>query len=115
FTSDGLGQQCLAGAWRADQQDALWQAAAEPAILGRALKEIDDFAYLVLGFVDPGNVGECYSGIRLDINLCLAPADCDQPAADAPARAETPADVPPYPEEQQDRHDPGQQISEERA
>ncbi len=58
LAGDGLGEQRLAGARRADQQHALGNAAAEPLVFFGRLEELDDFAELFDGFVDAGDVVE---------------------------------------------------------
>jgi hypothetical protein len=55
---DGLGQQRLAGAGRADQQQAARNAAAELLELVRVLQEVHDFLDLFLGLVAAGHVGK---------------------------------------------------------
>ena len=80
-------EQRFAGAGRADQQDALRHAPAQPAVLCGILQKIDDLPQLVLGLIDAGNVLEAYTGVGLDIDLGLALADRHQPAAQALAHA----------------------------
>ena len=53
LAGDGLGQQRLAGARRADQQHALGDLAAELLELLRVLQELDDLPQLFLGLVRP--------------------------------------------------------------
>ena len=84
LAGDGARQQRLAGAGRPDQQHALGHAGAEPAVALRVLQKGDDLLQLVLGLVDPGDVGEGRLGVGLDIDLGLAAADRHQPA-DTPA------------------------------
>ncbi len=55
---DGLGEQRLAGAGRADHEHALGDASAEALEPARVLEELDDFAELFLGLVDAGDVLE---------------------------------------------------------
>ena len=52
------GQQRLAGARRADQQDAARDVRAQPGELVRPLQEIDDLVQFVLRLVDAGDVVE---------------------------------------------------------
>src|SRR5690606_26681957 len=52
----GLGQQGLAGAGWANQQDALGHAPTESAIALGVLEEVDDFLQLLLGLVDTGDI-----------------------------------------------------------
>ena len=69
---DGLGQQRLAGARRAVQQDALRHLGAERAEALGVAQELDDLAQLVLGLVDAGDVVPADS--RLGVGLDLLPA-----------------------------------------
>ncbi len=55
---DGLGQQRLAGARRADQQHALGDAGAQGDELLRLLEELDHLLQLLLGLFHAGHVGE---------------------------------------------------------
>ena len=58
LTGNGAGEQCLAGARRADQQHALGHACADLAeALGHA-QEVDDFGDLLLDAFVAGDVGE---------------------------------------------------------
>ena len=58
LAGDGLGQQRLAGARRADQEHALGDLAAELLELRRVLQELDDLPQLFLGLVHAGHVLE---------------------------------------------------------
>ena len=71
LAGDGLGEQRLAGAGRADQQHALRDLAAELLELLRVLQELDDLPQLFLGLVDAGHV------LERDLVLLLR----DQPRA----------------------------------
>ena len=53
---DRLGEQRLAGAGRAVQQDPLRHLGAERLEALRVGEELDDLAQLVLGLLDPGDV-----------------------------------------------------------
>ena len=75
LAGDGLGEQRLAGARRADQQHALGNAAAEHLVLLGRLEELDDFAQLVDGFVDAGDVFERDVDIFLGEQLAAAAAE----------------------------------------
>src|SRR5690606_969769 len=63
LAGDGLGQQGLAGAGRADHQHAARDAAAEALELARITKELDQLAHLFLGFVAAGDIRQ--SGLDL--------------------------------------------------
>ena len=80
---DGLGQQRLAGARRADQQCALRELRADGGIFLRVMQEIDDLDKRFLGLVLTGDVGKRDAGRLFHIDLGLALAD----AADAAAHA----------------------------
>ena len=58
LAGDGLAEQRLAGARRADQQHALGDARADGDELVRVLEELDDLVQLLLGLVDAGDVDE---------------------------------------------------------
>ena len=58
FAGDGAGEQRLARAGRADQQDALRNAAAELLKLLRVAEELDELLDFVLRFLDAGDVLE---------------------------------------------------------
>ena len=80
---DGLGQQRLAGARRADEQRALGQLCADGGIFLRVMQEVDDLDERFLGLVLSGDVGKRDAGGLFHIDLGLALAD----AADAAAHA----------------------------
>ncbi len=63
LAGNGLGQQRLAGAWAADQQNALGDARAEGDKLLRLLQELDDLLQLFLGLVAAGHVLEADRGV----------------------------------------------------
>ena len=48
----------MAGAWRADKEDAARNPAPNRCEAHRILQEVDDLLHLVLGFVHTGNVLE---------------------------------------------------------
>ena len=101
LTRDGLGQQRLAGARRADQQDALGDLAPELLELRRVLQELDDLAQLFLGLVDPRHV--------LERDLVLLLRDEPRPRLAERQRLGPPAlhlahEEDPHPDEQQHRH-----------
>src|SRR5579864_1841693 len=58
LAGDGARQQRLAGAGRADHEDALGNLAAELLEFARVLEEVDDLADLLLRLIDTGDVGE---------------------------------------------------------
>ena len=101
LAGDGAGEQSLAGARRADQEDAARQARAEHAVALGVLQEIDDLLDLGLGLVDPGDIGERGLGVLLDIDLGLALADRHQAAGTHAARSHAPHQEDPDAEEDQ--------------
>ena len=58
LAGDGAGEQRLAGAGRAVEQDALGDAGAERLEFLRVLEEFLDLVQLLHGLVDPGDVAE---------------------------------------------------------
>jgi hypothetical protein len=115
LAGDRFCQQGLAGAGRPDHQHPLGHPSAKPAVFGRILEKIDDFTQLVLCFIHPRDVLKGNAGIGFDIDFRLALADRHQSAAEALRIGDAPGDIPPKPNEQQDRHDPGEKVAEQRA
>src|SRR5690606_19112436 len=76
FARDGLGEQGLAGAGRADQEDALGDVAAHFLEALRVLEEVHDFGDLLLGLVATGDVGEkdAFALAGEELGLALAEA-----------------------------------------
>ena len=64
LAGDGAREQRLAGAGRADQEDALGDLAAELLELLRVLEELDDLLELDLGLLDAGDVLERHLLLR---------------------------------------------------
>ena len=65
----GLGEQRLAGAGRAVQQDALRHRRAELAEALGVAQEVDDLAQLLLGLVGAGDVVPADRGLRVGLDL----------------------------------------------
>src|SRR5256714_2169843 len=63
LTRDGAGEQCLAGAWRADEQRALGDLAAEAREFARILEVLDDLLEFLAGLVDAGDVLESHAAL----------------------------------------------------
>ncbi len=78
LAGDGLGQQRLARAGRADQQDTLGNAAAKGLIFFGRLEEVDDFAQFADGFVDAGDVLEGDFHVLLGVELVPAAAEAER-------------------------------------
>ena len=113
FAGDRTGQQCLAGAGRADQQHPFGRPPAEPAIGLGILQKVDDFDELVLGLVDTRDIGKGDFGLLLDIDLGAALADRHQPAE--PALSHSADREHPDADKEDRRQDPGQQIGDPMA
>ena len=113
LTGHRARQQGLAGAGRPDQQHALGQPAAEPAVGLGIAQEVDDFLQLVLGLVHPGDVGEADLDVGLHVDLGLALADLHHAAAHAAADALEQEQ--PDAEEQRRRNHPAGQVAQEGA
>ena len=58
FAGNGAREQRLAGARRADQQNAFRNASAEFLEFFRVAQELDEFLHFILGFLDAGDVLE---------------------------------------------------------
>ena len=84
LAGDRPRQQRLAGARRADEQNALGHARAEPAVGLRIPQEGNHLLQLELGLVDARDVLERHLGVGLDIDLGARLADRHQPAEPLP-------------------------------
>ncbi len=82
FAGDGLGQQGLAGAGRADHQHAARDTAAQALELARIAKELDQLADLLLGLVAAGDVSEGGLDLVLGQQARLALAEAHRAARD---------------------------------
>ena len=69
FLRDGLGQQRLAGAGRAVEEDALRDRGAELLEALGVAQELDDLLQLVLGLLDAGDVVPADRGWRRRLDL----------------------------------------------
>ena len=112
FAGKRARQKGLAGARRADQQNAVGRLGAELSILVGRLQELDQLGHLALGVVLPGDVGEGH----LLRPLLLLPDRAREEVVDALA-AERAADGPAHateePEVDADQDDPGQERIEQ--
>ena len=81
FTGNGLRQQGLAGARRADQQRALGQLGADGGILVRVVQEVHDLSEGLLGFILTGDIGKGLAGLGLGVNLGVGFAEAHHVAA----------------------------------
>ena len=81
FTGNGLRQQGLAGARRADQQRALGQLGADGSVLVRVVQEVHDLGEGLLGFVLTGDIGKGLAGLGLGVNLGVGFAEAHHVAA----------------------------------
>ena len=104
FASDGAGEQCFAGAWRAHQQHAFGDTAAEAGEFFGILEELDDFLQIVFDAFQAGDVGEgdgFFAGLFVALGGAFGKAGEDAAAAqELIARA---AEHHPQEEEQQQR------------
>ena len=105
FARHRLGQQGFARPGGPDEQHPLGDRAAQPAIVLRALEEIDDFHELGTRLVHAGHLVEGHARGLLHVDLRLTLADAHEPAG----RAHAPHQKPPDGDEHQGRDDPGQQ------
>src|SRR5690606_26726434 len=80
---DGPGQQGLAGAGRAVEEDALGDLGAYGLEAGRVLEELLDLLELLNGLVAAGDVGEGDLGLVLGHLTGLGLAELHDPAASA--------------------------------
>ena len=113
LAGDALGQQRLAGAGRADQQQAARNAAAELLELGRVLQEVDHFLDFFLGLVAARDVGEGDLVVVLVEHARLALAEAE--GAALAAALHLAHEVDPHADQQQHRAPADQQRHEERA
>ena len=83
LAGDGAGEQRLAGAGRADQQQAARDAPAEPLEFAGIAQEFDDLLQVELGLVDARHVLEGHAAVRLGQKLGAALAEAERLAAGA--------------------------------
>ena len=83
FARHRLGQQGFARPGGPDEQHPLGDRAAQPAIVLRALEEIDDFHELGTRLVHAGHTGEGHACGLLHVNLRLALAEAHEPTSRA--------------------------------
>ena len=79
FAGDGTGEEGLAGARRAEQQDAARDLAAEFLELARLLQELDDLHQFLLRFIRAGDVDEGDLGCAFVQHLRAALAEGEDP------------------------------------
>ena len=107
LSGDRSRQQRLAGARRADQQNALGQPCTEPAVGLRIPQEGDHLLELELGFLDARDIFESHLRVGLDVDLGARLADRHQPAQ-ALAFGDAAKQHGPQHVENDGRHHPGQ-------
>ena len=100
LAGDGLAEERLAGAWRADEQDALGDARADGDELVRVLQELDDLVQLLLRLVDTGDVDEGDRGLVAGEQARTAASERERLVVPALGLAEDP--------QQDQRHEPEQ-------
>ena len=81
LTGNGLRQQGLAGARRADQQCALRQLCTDGSVLVRVVQEVHDLSEGLLGFILTGDIGKGLAGLGLGVNLGVGFAEAHHVAA----------------------------------
>ena len=108
LAGDGLAEQRLAGAGRADQEHALGDARADGDELVRVLEELDDLVELLLGLIHAGDVDERDRRLVTREQARTAPAERQRLVVAALGLAEDP--------EQDQRHEPEEdQVGEDDA
>ena len=81
LTGNGLRQQGLAGARRADQQCALRQLCTDGSVLVRVVQEVHDLSEGLLGFILTGDISKGLAGLGLGVNLGVGFAEAHHVAA----------------------------------
>ncbi len=112
LAGDGLGEQGLAGAGRADQQDALRDLRAEGRVARRVLEEVDHLEHLADGFVDAGHVREGgVDAVALVVDLGLVASEAQRSSAAGAAHPllHAPEEVVVEAPDQQEREEAGDQ------
>ena len=107
FAGDRFGEQRFTGAWRADQQHALRNVAADVGVLLRVLEKLDDLHQLFLGLVDAGDIAEPHLHIVFGVDLRLAARERHHPPLGA---AHLPEKEAPERDEEQQGNDPAQEL-----
>ena len=108
FSRDGLGQERLPGAGRADDEHPFGDLAAEAPVAIGVLEEVHDLHQLSPRLVDARDVVERDAGLVLDVDPGLALADGHQPLL----RAEAAHEEDPHAGEHHRRKDPGEEGRE---
>ena len=67
LSGDSLGQQCFAGAGRADEKSSFGELSADLHVFARIVQEVDDFHQGLLGLVFARDIRERDAGILLHI------------------------------------------------
>ena len=113
FARDGLGQQRLAGARRADQQQTARNASAKLLELARILEEVHDFLHFFLGFVAASDIGKGDGVVVLVQHARFALAEAESAALAAALHLAH--EVHPHADEQQHGTPAHEQGHEQRA
>ena len=113
LAGNAFGQQGLAGARRADQEQTTRNASAEFLKLGRVFEEVNHFFDFFLGFVATGNVCKSHGVGGLVKHAGFAFAEAESPALAATLHLAH--KVNPHADQQQHRSPADQQGHEERA
>ena len=109
---DRAREQRFADAGRADEQDALRHARAEPPIGFGVFQEVDDLFQFVLRFVRARHVVERDARHLLNVDLRTAPPDAHE-AAKALLVGNPADEEGPNSEENEDRKHPGEDIAKQ--
>ena len=82
LTGHSAREKRLAGAWRADEQDAFGNTGTESCELLGIGEELHDFGELFLGFINAGDVSECHALLVVLVEkLGAGTAEAEGPAA----------------------------------
>ena len=109
FAGDRAGQQRLARAGRADQQDTFRNAAADAGVFLRRLEELDDLAQLLLGLVHARDVAEADLDVVFRVDLGATAGERHHPAFGASHPAEEEA---PQADQENERNDPAEDLAD---
>ncbi len=111
---DSTGKQRLAGAGRANQENAFGYPRAQATVLPGILEEFDDFLKLFLGLVHAGDVIEGRLGVFFYVDFGFALANSHH-SAEALLLGELAENEQPEAEKEHNGNDPGEQIPQESA
>ena len=113
FAGHRTGEQRLAGAGRTDEEDALGDVGAEPAVGVGLAQELDDLGQFLLGLGGAGDVGEGGLEVGFDEDLGARLADRHQAAAAAEALGIAAEGEDPEDGDQAEGNEPGEDVGPE--